>query len=264
MAVPKTFTGGERLFAADLNDNFEALDDRFDSAFLYAGTRVYESNGQFEKANPFGTGDIGLRAIRVRMVGGGGGGAGARATGGGEVHVGCSGTGAAYAEEFFPSVSALTASEPVVVGTGGAGGVAGASGSNGGNSYFIAIFGGAMDGDIQANGGIGGFSQNVSSVTTAYPGGAGQSLGEGQILVTGFPSGNGFAVPGGFVISGPGGSTPLGGGGKPAEAFGTNGSVGKDAEGYGGGGSGGVNGPSQSALNGGDGRDGVVIIDCYT
>lgn len=26
MAVPKTFTGGERLFAADLNDNFEALD----------------------------------------------------------------------------------------------------------------------------------------------------------------------------------------------------------------------------------------------
>jgi hypothetical protein len=26
MALPKTFTGGERLFAADLNDNFEALD----------------------------------------------------------------------------------------------------------------------------------------------------------------------------------------------------------------------------------------------
>lgn len=26
MALPKTFTGGERLFAGDLNDNFEALD----------------------------------------------------------------------------------------------------------------------------------------------------------------------------------------------------------------------------------------------
>lgn len=26
MAVPKTFTGGERLFAEDLNDNFQALD----------------------------------------------------------------------------------------------------------------------------------------------------------------------------------------------------------------------------------------------
>jgi ketosteroid isomerase-like protein len=28
MALPKTFTGGERLFAGDLNDNFEALDTR--------------------------------------------------------------------------------------------------------------------------------------------------------------------------------------------------------------------------------------------
>ena len=28
MALPKTFTGGERLFAADLNDNFENLDTR--------------------------------------------------------------------------------------------------------------------------------------------------------------------------------------------------------------------------------------------
>ena len=26
MAVPKSFTGGERLFAEDLNDNFSALD----------------------------------------------------------------------------------------------------------------------------------------------------------------------------------------------------------------------------------------------
>jgi len=28
MALPKTFTGGERLFASDLNDNFEDLDTR--------------------------------------------------------------------------------------------------------------------------------------------------------------------------------------------------------------------------------------------
>lgn len=26
MAVPKTFTAGERLFSVDLNDNFQALD----------------------------------------------------------------------------------------------------------------------------------------------------------------------------------------------------------------------------------------------
>ena len=32
MALPKTFTGGERLFADDLNDNFEALDTRLGTA----------------------------------------------------------------------------------------------------------------------------------------------------------------------------------------------------------------------------------------
>jgi hypothetical protein len=32
MALPKTFTGGERLFADDLNDNFEDLDTRLVAA----------------------------------------------------------------------------------------------------------------------------------------------------------------------------------------------------------------------------------------
>ena len=32
MAVPKTFTGGERLFAEDLNDNFQDLDGRVTAA----------------------------------------------------------------------------------------------------------------------------------------------------------------------------------------------------------------------------------------
>ena len=32
MALPKTFTGGERLFADDLNDNFEDLDTRLVTA----------------------------------------------------------------------------------------------------------------------------------------------------------------------------------------------------------------------------------------
>ena len=32
MALPKTFTGGERLFAEDLNSNFEALDTRLATA----------------------------------------------------------------------------------------------------------------------------------------------------------------------------------------------------------------------------------------
>lgn len=32
MALPKTFTGGERLFAEDLNTNFESLDTRLSTA----------------------------------------------------------------------------------------------------------------------------------------------------------------------------------------------------------------------------------------
>lgn len=34
MALPKTFTGGERLFAGDLNDNFEALESDIDTNAL--------------------------------------------------------------------------------------------------------------------------------------------------------------------------------------------------------------------------------------
>lgn len=43
MAVPKTFTGGERLFASDLNDNFDFLEDAVDNAgadFSTAGSNT--------------------------------------------------------------------------------------------------------------------------------------------------------------------------------------------------------------------------------
>jgi len=42
MALPKTFTGGERLFAADLNDNFEALDSAI--AVVQADVDTNEAN----------------------------------------------------------------------------------------------------------------------------------------------------------------------------------------------------------------------------
>ena len=46
MAVPKTFTGGERLFAADLNDNFEDLDTRVEDL----DTRVDAADAQGVRA----------------------------------------------------------------------------------------------------------------------------------------------------------------------------------------------------------------------
>ena len=42
MALPKTFTGGERLFAADLNDNFENLDGRLSTAEIDLNTAESE------------------------------------------------------------------------------------------------------------------------------------------------------------------------------------------------------------------------------
>jgi hypothetical protein len=44
MALPKTFTGGERLFAGDLNDNFEALDTRLVTAEAEIDTNASNLN----------------------------------------------------------------------------------------------------------------------------------------------------------------------------------------------------------------------------
>lgn len=59
MAVPKTFTGGERLFAEDLNSNFEALDtgiataafNATDASNLTSGTVAAARLGDVPAAN---------------------------------------------------------------------------------------------------------------------------------------------------------------------------------------------------------------------
>ena len=59
MALPKTFTGGERLFADDLNDNFEALDtavataasNATDASNLTSGTVAAARLGDVPAAN---------------------------------------------------------------------------------------------------------------------------------------------------------------------------------------------------------------------
>jgi len=45
MALPKTFTGGERLFAGDLNDNFQDLDTRVNTASSEATNASNLSSG---------------------------------------------------------------------------------------------------------------------------------------------------------------------------------------------------------------------------
>lgn len=224
-------------------------------AFGYVGTRYFTADGTFDKTDPLGTGDIGLRAVRVRLVGGGGGGSGSPATGAGEGHCGTSGSGAAYAESFIQS-SALATLTTAAVGPGGPGGA-------GGNLNGVDGLPSSFGASVAANGGLGGFSQGAVSSASGYPGVSGQSVATGDLVINGGPSGIGFCVPGGFVLSAPAGSSALGSGAPGHERFGNLGADGLAAEGFGAGGCGSVNGPNQNARSGGGGFSGIVIVDCY-
>jgi len=234
----------------------DAVDATLAGGFRLAGTRYFTSSGVFEKANPLLTGDINVRAIRVRACGGGGGGAGSPATTAGQVHAGCSGSGSAYAESFITNIAGLGTSETVTVGLGGAGGVGAANGADGQASAFGSL--------LEARGGLGGFSQGVITATGGYPGVSGQTIGTGDLVLSGSPSTVGIASPGAFILSGIGGSSVIGGGASGVERFGSTGANGINGGAFGGGGSGSVQGPSQGTpKDGGTGANGIVIVDVY-
>ena len=203
------------------------------------------------KADPLGGGDIGLRAIRVRMVGAGGGGgavdAFAQCAGGG-------GSGGVYAESFITDIASLDASVTVTRGAGGTAGPPAGSGGTGGASSFGAL--------VSANGGGGGsrgFGERrlgaaASLVTTGtgdlvVPGSAGQ-FGQFQTYTgAGFP----FSPFGGA-----GGPSKLGGGASRSSD-----EVGPNGVGFGSGGAGASNFTGSTARNGGAGSNGIVIVDCF-
>lgn len=223
--------------AQDIENLAEGVNDYLDGGFLYAGTRYYTSSGTFAKADPLGTGDIGLRAIRVRLAGGGGGGRGGLEA----VRPGGGGGGGGYAESFITDIASLSASETVTCGSGGTGGAAGgASGSSGGASSF---------GAVNATGGAG-----SDASARGNPGGS----GSGDLVMNGGSSTGQTYGDGGTRTGGSGGGSFLSGGG----AHGGYGSVGIPGPLYGGGGGGGGYTPS-AEFKGGDGADGIVIIDCY-
>ncbi len=213
----------------------------------FSGTHVYfTADGTFTKAD-----HTGLRAIRIRCQGGGGAGGGAEATGVAEASVGGGGGGGAYAEHFVLA-SALGASETVTVGDGGTG-VSGVAGNTGGDSSFGSF--------VTANGGLGGPVRPASAVGFGTEGGAGGGATGGDLLTGGDAGGSAWAV---FQlgISGVGGASVLGGGARNRFTSAT----GQQRGGFpgsehGGGGSGGINSASVSASIGGDGADGIVIVE---
>jgi hypothetical protein len=144
--------------AQDIENLATGVNDYLTGGFLYAGTRYFFSDGSFAKADPLLTGDIGLRAIRVRLVGGGGGGGGSASTGGGQVSMGGCGGGAGYAEKLITNIAGLSTSETITRGSGGNGGSPGDNaGSAGGSST---AFGSTADG---GGGGAGGAALALAS-----------------------------------------------------------------------------------------------------
>jgi hypothetical protein len=234
---------------------FNAAADYVENGFRFAGTRYFTSSGTFAKANPLGTGDIGLRAVRVRAVGGGGGGGGCAATAAGQLAGGGAGAGGEYAEVFL--LATFASSITVTVGAAGTGGAAGNNaGTAGGTSSF---------GTIEAAGGASGSGQGALTISSRHGANSGTSG-------TGGTGGTDLRVPGGggissvlfqeTVMSATGGNSALGAATRPTRtATGTNGNA---ANVYGVGGGGGANASDQAtARTGGNGSAGIVIVELY-
>jgi hypothetical protein len=191
--------------------------------------------------------------IFCRLMAGGGAGGGCTSVASAAAGAG-GGGGGGYAEKTF-AVTPNT-SYVVAVGAGGTG-VSAAAGNPGGNTT-IAV-GGVT---VTANGGLGGAQAVPTTTLTVWMGGASGAVStNGDVNEGGAPGEAGIvliiATP--IVLSGNGGSSNFGSGalGIKAVGNGTNATIG-----FGGGGSGSATGASV-ARTGGNGANGVLVIDEY-
>jgi hypothetical protein len=216
--------------------------------YRYVSTVYFTSSGTFEKADyPW------LRAIRVKCQAGGGGGGGCSITGVSEGSLGTGGGGGGYAESFITDIAGLASSVTVTRGAGGDGGTAGNNaGSAGGSSSFGSL--------VAAAGGLGGGGATAAAVLFRTPVAGGDGT-TGDLLVPGAPSLLAtLNVSQSIFVQSTGGGSFLGAGALARTSNG-NGIAGKA---FGGGGSAGANGVSQgTARAGGDGGNGIVIVELY-
>ena len=218
----------------------DAIDGTVGQGFVYAGTRYYTSSGQFEKADPLGTGDIGLRAIKVTVTGGGG--SGGRVAGS---RTGAGGGSGATAVKFSSDIAGLASSVDVTVGAGGTAITNNfTDGVDGGNSIFD------VSPQVVGTGGPGTVGVGVVSV-----GGVAATGGDLNISGGSGGAGNGVTFTNAPQSAGDGGASFWGGGGgggsvstsaKAGVAFGSGG--------------GGAYGSDHGS---GAGAAGVVAIDCF-
>jgi len=194
--------------------------------------------------------------IVVEVQGGGGGGGGSQATSTSEAGSGGGGGGGGYARKVYSASDLSGASSfAYAVGSGGGGGSGNTNGSDGSASTFT-VGGTALTG----SGGGGGTAGAAGVGFTIDSGGGSGAASNGDVNIGGGPGHNGIRVslPGvsaATAIQGHGGDSQLGGGGRRDPTGG-----GFGGSGYGSGGAGGWGNQSSAATDGGDGKDGIVII----
>ena len=240
MAIRDNFQPGEVLLSADLNDTFFR-------GFMYRETVYFTSNGTFTKADyPW------LRAVRVRVQGGGGGGGGI-AAGTTDAAASSGGGGGGYAESIITDIAGLSASVTVTRGSGGTGGAAGENnGSNGGNSSFGSL--------VVGLGGGGGLTMIRTTVARGCQGGA-PGGGTGNFVIEGARGVGGYVENSIPIGATRGGDSHLGhGAGHSTTDFGH---IAQSADVFGGGGSGSARRGDATPRPGGDGGDGIVIVELY-
>lgn len=226
-----------------------------------AGTTITTINVQTFTASGTYTPTAGMQYCVIEVVGGGGGAGGVGASAAGTCGASSGGAGGGYSRGVF-SAATIGASQTVTVGAGGTGGAGTLDGTGGGTSSVGAL--------ISATGGTQGFHGAVAAAGLTLGGNTPGIGSGGQLNLSGNPGLNAWSqfISGtSFYLAEPGkgGSSVFGGGGG-ASGLGSGASgqeQGQNGSNYGGGGGGGVSIGGGTAITGGNGANGVVIITEY-
>ena len=213
-------------------------------------------NVQTFKSSGVYTPTPGTKKVRVKMTGGGGAGGGTAPTSSSQIASGVGGNSGTYSESIMIDI-AIASGAACIVGTAGVGSP-GATGGNGGASSFGSI--------LFSPGGAGGSLGTAGGAGTAAPDLSSGTPGSGSALSFTIPGGGGT---GPFNISAVSAGTKSGRGGDGQYGQGgasINGTISpRSATGYGAGGGGNAAGPGAlTAIAGGSGSGGLVIVEEYS
>lgn len=217
-----------------------AVDSQYFNALLSATPGRLKRIVTFSSSGTY-TPPVGVTRIKVTITGGGGGGCGCQASSTGQTF---SGSGGGAGGTVIALLYPLESSYVVTIGTGGTGGVGANGGANSGNTSF---------GALQAGGGFGGYKVGPTNTS----GGAGGVAAGGDVNILGGVGSDGQT--GTYLLTGNGGASYHGGGGRAGASGGTGGR----APGTGGGGAYDV-ATTGNSYSGGTGANGIVIIEEYS